>query len=872
MHRQLGHYELVEKIGAGGMGEVFRARDTKLGREVALKLLPEAFATDAERLSRFEREARVVASLNHPNIAAIHGFEHVDGQPFLVLELVEGEDLAQVLGRGPLPAAEALPLALQIAAALEAAHEHGIVHRDLKPGNVKLNRTGQVKVLDFGLAKALEGDGRNAALSHSPTLLASGTVAGVILGTAAYMAPEQARGLAVDRRADIFAFGCVLYEMLTGRQVFTGGTVSDILAAVLRAEPELAALPADTLAPVRQLLARCLDKDPRRRLRDIGEARVLLEDVVAGRVSPVAAVPALALVPRQAGRERRAWGAAALVLMALTAVVVWRLRPAPQPTALRKYVLDLGTGEGAPRNPSISPDGKRLAYLYAEKLWVRDLDQLESRAIAVTEETDLIPEWSPDGEFLAFGREDQLYKVNVASGAILPLCKALEFSGGSGLSWTEDGRIVFAVGSEGLFEVRDSGGDARVLLAKDPTIDNDLHQPLVLPDGKGILFAQHRMGFSADRLVLWHEGKRHELMQVPDDASIWDLRYMPSGHIVYKRLGSGAGLWAVPFSLAKLAITGDPFLVSSEGEAPTGTAAGTLVYSRGAMSSQGQLVWVDHEGKILDTASEPVGDIIGMALAPDDRRAALVARDAGNTDIWILDLVRHTRTRFTFDPGSQNEPAWLPDASSIVFSDTRDRNIYIKPADGTAPARRLVGGVQASLGRTGSAFAFRAPTAETEVDIWTAAVDARTDSQVVVRSSAEADQPVLSPRGDYLLYRSNESGRLEIYLTRFPSGQGKWQVSVDGGTWPRWNAQGDRIYFRDDQGFTEVEVELGATVQLGTPRRLFDMGTLGFQYWGTSPYGISADGQRFLLVKRLSATGMSGVIVVENWFSEFAER
>ncbi|MDH5626792.1 MAG: serine/threonine-protein kinase, partial [Candidatus Krumholzibacteria bacterium] len=582
---RLGNYEVIEKIGAGGMGEVYRARDTRLGRDVALKLLPAVFADDPDRLGRFEREARLLAALNHPHIAAIYGLEHAEGKRFLVLELVQGDDLSTRIAQGPIALEEALPIARDIAEALEYAHEQGIVHRDLKPANIKLTPEGRVKVLDFGLAKALESeDGTDPRLSQSPTVLASSpTIAGVILGTAAYMSPEQARGKSVDKRADVFAFGAVLYEMLTGSQAFVGDTVSDTLASVLKTQPDAAALPDNTPRVIRELLRRCLEKDAKLRLRDIGEARIAIDtarhagpDEAGGAAAAAAPVDGAARF-----RANLVWGVATLAIAAAAFFASRLVTPARHDAPLRKLAIAVDDTDGgmSAMRLALSPDGQRIAYIANDRLWVRELSSLEPAEIPGTEKAE-IPFWSPDGTQIGYRIGSTFYRVSASGGKGTVVSATSEsFTGGSGAAWTQDDRIVFTTGAKGILEVPALGGDPVEIVPKLPD-ETDIHEPSVLPGGRGYLFVSHLQSGGPRDLVVFANGERKTLLSLPNQR-LWTPRYASTGHILFRRTPTNSGIWALPFSLSSLEATGEPFLVALDGSEPCPGPGGLLLYRAG---------------------------------------------------------------------------------------------------------------------------------------------------------------------------------------------------------------------------------------------------------------------------------------------------
>ncbi|HUV12920.1 MAG TPA: protein kinase, partial [Acidobacteriota bacterium] len=551
--RTIAHFEITAKIGEGGMGEVYQATDTKLNREVALKVLPESFAQDPQRMGRFQREAQVLASLNHPNIAAIHGLEEADGQKALIMELVEGEDLSERIARGPIPLDEALPIALQIAEALEDAHEKGIIHRDLKPANIKLTSEGKVKVLDFGLAKALEEERGAENIANSPTLTMQATQAGVILGTAAYMSPEQAKGQPVDCRADIWAFGTVLYEMLTGNRAFEGGDLSEVMAAVIMKDVDLDTLPDIAPKSIRRLISRCLARDTRKRLRDIGDARLVIEEYLAGPTedSIEETIPSVATQPL--GRRLVPWTVAGVSTIALiiTLIAVLVLRPQPASRPLTRIAMVLPSSQqlsGTGRHVVVSsPDGTHLVYSAENQLYLRAMDQLEATPLTGTEGARS-PFFSPDGHWVGFWADGELKKVSISGGTPTTLCEA---SNPSGASWAGDGRILFARWNEGIFQVSAAGGTKDLLISLDS--GEFAHGPQVLPGGQSVLFTLGGTAGWNDAQIMVHSletGERKVLINGGTDA-----RYVPTGHLVYVRAGT---LLAVPFDVGSLEVNGDP--------------------------------------------------------------------------------------------------------------------------------------------------------------------------------------------------------------------------------------------------------------------------------------------------------------------------
>jgi eukaryotic-like serine/threonine-protein kinase len=872
--KQLGNYEVIEKIGAGGMGEVYRARDERLGRDVALKILPSIFADDADRLGRFEREARLLAALNHPGIGAIYGLEEAEGHRFLVLELVPGEDLSQRISRGPIPPDEALPIARDIAEAVEFAHEQGVVHRDLKPANVKITPDGRVKVLDFGLAKAFDSDDpRDPRLSQSPTLLASSpTIAGIILGTAGYMSPEQARGKSVDKRSDVFAFGCVFYEMLTGRQTFAGETISDTLASVLKTMPDLALLPIETPRAIRDLLKRCLEKDPKLRLRDIGEARIAIDQARHAPAEETAAASA-AVVPARRGKRDLVWGATLLAVAAVSFFGAKRMTPGVPDAPLRKFVIDLEENSVAIRDNRIafSDDGRRIAYVNNDQLWVRDLSKPDAHALAGTEGADG-PAWSPDGVKIAYRVGTTFHRIPAEGGnPIIISATSLTFSGGASADWTEDGRIIFSTGGGPVMQVSAQGGDPAEAtpLLEDET---DVHEPSALPGGRGILYVAHLKKGGPCELRLVAGGKTRTILKA-EAQRLWNPRYSSTGHIIYRRTPNNSGIWALPFSLSKLEVTGEPFLVALDGAEACPGPDGMLVHRMGGDVDAMGLVIFSSEGTVESKIGE-IYELVGQpSLSPDGNHLAAVISDKNNGDVWVFDLKRGTRTRLTFDPNWDIQPAWSPDGTLIYYAATSRQGIYEVASDGSGKARFIHAGLNATLSADGKWMTYEQDNADTRSDAFvipfpcdTSAVGVPIAATKAIEGSAR-----ISPDGRFVAYVSNESGRNEIYLTRFPEPAGKWQVSTHGGSRPRWDRKGGKLFYTSDTELMEVEVSTTPSLQLGTPRALFLTGAVGMVMGRTSAFEVIPGGRQ--IIGTYSGVNAEkphlSICVVENWLAEF---
>jgi serine/threonine-protein kinase len=775
-------YEILAPIGAGGMGEVYRARDTKLKRDVALKILPEAFASDPDRLARFQREAEVLASLNHPNIAQIYGVE----DRALVMELVEGES-----PKGPMPFDEAWHIASQIAAALEYAHDKGIVHRDLKPANLKVTPAGVVKLLDFGLAKAFAGHGEAPAdPENSPTLTCGATELGVILGTAAYMSPEQARGKPVDKRADIWAFGVVLYELLTGERLFKGEDASETLAQVLAKQPDCARVPAKA----QRLLRKCLEKDPKERLRDIGDAKALLEEPPQGMALRHSRVP---------------WAVAALTTVAaiMLGALLWRAtRPIDRP--LVRLDVDLGPdvslGSLAGANASISPDGTRLVYVSHNRLFTRRLDQDQAAELPGTEGAHA-PFFSPDGQWVAFFGGGKLKKVAVAGGAATVLCNS---SVGIGGSWGEDGTIIAALNQDdGLFRIPDGGGAPARLTEPREGGEVTHRWPQILPGGKAVLFTAHTRnvgGYDEASIEVMSLGDRRKKVLIRGGTY---GRYVPSGHLLYVNRGT---LFAVPFDLGALEIRGTPTPVlnqvaysSNNGDAEfEATQTGTLVYGSGSTRSGLVTVqWLGSDGKTRALLPKP-GDYGRPSLSPDGRRLAIEVREGSDQNIWAYDLGRDAMHRMTFD-GNASSPIWSHDGLYIIFQD--QEGLSWTRADGVGKPQPLI-----RTKRRSSAYSFTPDDKrlaymevdpETSFDLWTVPLENNGAGlragkpEVFLQTAVDERYPSFSPDGKWLAYVSAESGGYQVYVRAFPDKGGKWQISIGGGSYPMWSPNGRELFF-----------------------------------------------------------------------------
>jgi len=868
---RLGAFKIHSPLGKGGMGEVYRATDTRLNRDVAIKVLPGEVGSDPERLARFEREARILAALNHPNIAHVYGFERAaraDGEPisFLAMELVPGEDLAERLVRGAIPIDETLAIARQVAGALEQAHESGIVHRDLKPGNIKITPDGTVKVLDFGLAKATSGDpsGAPVDLSHSPTFAQTGTQAGVILGTAAYMSPEQVRGKPLDSRTDIWAFGVVLFEMLAGERLFAGETVSDLLAAVLRADLDWGALPSNTPPRLEALIRRCLERDPKRRLRDIGEARIALEDITAG----VSDTPVVVDRPPPAPVSRATWPwLIALVGAVVLGLVVGRfaMTPAlPNPRPVRFEIT-----AGAVSSAVLSPDGTQLAIAAQGHLWVRDLARLETRAIDGTDGA-VRPFWSPDGHTIAYGARGKLWKVAADAGAPSALCDLVGglWDDDAGGAWLSNGTIVYSNGNAGLWQVSAQGGDPVVVLAPDPQRELHFHTASVLPDGRSVVYTVHRSGegVGTNTVAVWSNGKAQVVYEVAAGQSLDDPVFSPSGHILFQRSPINAGVWALPFSVETLKATGEPFLVAQGMRGPSVASNGTLALLPPLRRRPLSLAWVDRQGKLMSRIDEPRFRPTAAAISPEGDRVVSVEVNEGKADIWLYDIRRNARTRLTSD-GDASNPAWMPDGRTILYegaAGNRGSSIKRVSADGSGRALEVLPGRRPRVSSDGTTVFYGAADKD-GVRLWYRSLvtkDAMPLPFLAQPFYSISASP--SPDGRFIAYDAEPGpDQSEIYLRRFPPSDEMWQVSTSGGTTPRWSSDG-RLFFAKGGDVFEVDITTDRDVRVGAPRHLFTRTPSGGAAV-PSAFEVSPDGTRFLVYEPVGDVTDERIQVVLNW-------
>jgi Tol biopolymer transport system component len=878
---RLGVYEVLAPLGAGAMGEVWRARDTRLSREVAVKVLPESLSRDHDRLSRFEREAQVLASLNHPNIAAIYGVEEASGATALVLELVEGPTLDERIKQGRLPADDAVAIARQIAEALEFAHERGIVHRDLKPANVKLSPEGRVKVLDFGLAKAMAADMATRSDSAiSPTVTSLGTIAGVVLGTAAYMAPEQARGANVDRRADIWSLGAVLWEMLTGKRAFEGDTVSDTLASVLRAPIEWSDIPPATPPGVVRLLKRCLERDPKKRLRDIGEARIALEtlDAEPATLGTGTAVP----VPKSR-LAPLAWAAAAIVVALSAVAIVGFLRKPPPEQPVMRFQVPLDSRLAGMSWPRISPDGRTLAFLGRDaagktSIWIRPLDAFAAYPLQETEGAARFF-WSPDSKFVAyFIARSQLKKSPVAGGPPQLICEA---NGGADGSWGAGGEILFdGRAIDPIRRVSAAGGAPTQATQPDAAKGEAGHAwPFFLPDGKHFLYlAMTRRPGEKAMLYVGSLDKPGGKPITPSDsrAEYADgyLLYVLQGTVVARR-----------FDVDKLEASGEPVPVAEHVTIDANATAmfsasggGVMTFLQGDTSVVSELVWLDRTGRELGKIGEPAA-YTDLAISPDGTRVAYgVADRTGAQDIWVRDLKRDIASRLTFDPSNEVWPTWSPDSRRLAYATDKTAHfeIMVRDANGTGTEQPVYSSSDGDVAPTdwskdGRRLAIVILPASRRWDIKTLSMDGTATASDYLATDASETGPAFSPDGRFVAYASNESGPAEVYVQTFPAGGGKWQISNGGGTQPRWRGDGRELFYMSpDDSLHAVPVATSGAFEPGTPVTLFKR-ALARAPIPRNRFFPSADGQRFIVNVARETGQVVPLSVIVNWPATLAK-
>jgi Tol biopolymer transport system component len=901
---RLGQYEIESAIGRGGMGEVYRARDTRLGRRVAIKSLPPAFAQDPERISRFKREAQLLAAVNHAHIAGIHGLEEIEGALYLVLEFVDGETLADRIAKGRLPLDEALKLAREVIDALEAAHDKGIIHRDLKPANIALTADGQVKVLDFGLARYEAGEiGSGVDITHSPTLAYAGTQAGVILGTAAYMSPEQAKGRAVDKRSDVWAFGCVLFEMLTGTKAFEGEDVSDTLAAILRGEPDWAALPPDVPPAIRTLIKRCLDKDRRTRIPDLSVVRFLMGDATSAD-TPVVSPVAHEAVPARQPRVRAfiPWLLASALALGLAGVlaflVPWGGTPAPAPVRVSAEIgADASLSAGLGPSIALAPDGEMLAFIASvgtepAHLYVRRLAQLQATILTSTEGA-YSPFFSPKGDWVGFFAGGKLKKVAVAGGAAVTLCDA---PSGRGASWADDDTIVFqpenTPGSR-LQRVPAAGGTPGPLI---PLAEGEGMQrwPQMLPGSKALLYSS--LPVSANGV--WDQGEV-VVQKLPDGPRQvlhkggYFARYARSGHILFIQQGT---LFAAPFDAGRVELTGAPVPVIESLLSTNNIGAGQLTISDTgtAVHVSGETVtnaapieWLDQSGKTAVLRKTPA-DWSSPSFSPDGTRLAMDISDGTQADIWVYDWARDTLSRLTFDNADDLRPFWTPDGRRIGFASKRGekgaQDLYWQRADGTGDVQKLTDGPNLKYGGSWHpsgkylAYSELRPGTGSDVMILPMEGDETTGwkpgtATAFLSAPYTEGSPMFSPDGRWIAYISNESARNEIYVRPFPGPGGKWQISNGNADDPNWSRTKRELLFASagDSRIMRAPYTVEADSFRAEKPQLWSEGVFAARPRPPSrDFDLHPDGQRFAFAagQTSGSAKLDKVVLTFNFFDE----
>jgi Tol biopolymer transport system component len=875
-------YRLIEQVGEGGMGVVWRATDGALGREAAIKLLPISFAGDPERLARFEREAKLLASLSHPNIAAVYGLHEVSGLRFLAMEMVKGEDLAERLKRGPIPVDDALAIGRQIAEALETAHENGIIHRDLKPANVRVTADGSVKVLDFGLAKAFDASpapGSDPG-GQTPTVTSLGSVVGVILGTAAYMSPEQARGKPVDRRTDIWAFGCVMYEMLTGKRPFDGETISDSIGKILQTEADLAALPAGTPRAVRELIPRCLVKDPKQRLRDIGDARIALED--AGRAGVDPAAVAKIEVPAQSKKAWLPWTVAALAILVAVGGFAFTPRGGPvTPQSRGAKFLALNAPEGIrftgnPGDNALAPDGGSIVVSAVgdagtASLYLRKFDDPAWKPLPGTE-GGYFPFWSPDGRAVGFFAASKLKKISIGGGTADTICDAATGRGGT---WSRDGVIVFAPGSAGpLMQVKAEGGPVTPATELDASLGEVGHRfPRFLPDGRHLLYASIPAKDGGHQSWLATLGSKERTPVVTSDGV---ATFAAPDHLVYRR---NKTLYVQTFDPAAGRITGEPrALVESSLPlgylaAPSSTVAGGSVLAYvPQVDSSTTLVEFGIDGVQGETVPLPAGQYNEVRLSPDGTRIATSKNDKDNSissgsDVWLVDLARKSGSRVTFDPQFEFSPVWAPDGRAIFYNSnqTGEYLIYRKSAEGAGEAVAISKPLGLSqspedISPDGRLIVYETNGAKTGSDLDILDASGSKPPVPFLTTAVNEQTARISPDGHWIAYVSDETGRNEAYVQTFPTPGSKLQVSNDGAVSPVWSRDGKRLFFiAPDESLMAVDVAPGDALRISAPVKLFRFPR------AVTAYDMTRDGKHLYATIAASDAAGRSIGLIMDW-------
>ena len=894
---KLGRYEIRAQLGAGGMGEVYRARDEKLNRDVAIKVLPVSLSQDADRLRRFEQEAQAAGALNHPNILAVYDVGMHDGSPYIVSELLEGEELREQLNDGSLPQRKALDYAQQIAQGLAAAHERGITHRDLKPENLFVTTDGRVKILDFGLAKLRPL--RNESVSSEIDTRRQITDPGTVMGTVGYMSPEQVRGHEADHRSDIFSFGSILYEMLSGQRAFRRDTMAETMTAILKEEPpELSETNAKISLPLEKIVRRCLEKKPERRFHSASDLAFALEalSTPSGSQSTGPVLPTVTKSQtgwsrfRRFGDARVAWTAAAvavLVALAMLPFVIADLRHAP-PAEAATVCFTLAAPEKVTSlfAPEISPDGHSVAFgARAEgvsTIWLRPLGSLAAQPLPGTEGVSGPQAWSPDSRSISFAADGKLKRIDLAGGPPQTLCNLPRLGiseRGSGGTWNRDGIILFGRGGM-IYRVSSAGGEPTLVLGPDQANPEALYRwPTFLPDGSHFLYLRIAgQGESSGIYVASLDGKETTRLLAADSQAIFAASSTASGHLLFARAGA---LLAQPFEASSLKLSGEPFVVTDKiGVAPDSSRGlfsvsgnGILVYDPTSARENQQLTWVDRAGKLIGSVGAP-GIFQSPKLSPDGNRIAVARRDlqTGTNDIYAIDLARGASSRLTSDPANDYFPVWSPDGNRIVWGSNREGKyqLYQKLASGIGPEELLLTSDVLigphSWSPDGRFILYTRTDPKTRADVWVLPLDGDRQPFVFLQTPFIEGRARFSPDGRWIAYVSNEQGRNEVYVQTFPASSAKWPVTNDGSE-PQWRGDGKELFYAGGGKMWAVEVKPGSTFEAGVPKALFDLASLRAVVSNDTSYAVTADGQRFLFVCQEEAAILQYTVVV-NWTAE----